>query len=210
MNQKTQKLTLSGVMIALATILSFITIYRLPYGGAITLLSMLPILFVGYVYGVGWGFLTGVVYGVLQGFLGAVSSSAFVGLDVGSVILVCLLDYLIAFGVLGLAGLFKKSIKSPAVAFGLGVFLATLLRYVTHFISGYIVYGSYAEWFFSQEEVTFGAAILNAYSGKVLAAIYSLIYNATYMVPEIILSVIAAVILLSIPEIQKIGKKGSL
>ncbi len=210
MNKKTQRLALSGVMLALATILSFISIYKLPYGGSITLLSMLPILFVGYIYGAGWGVLTGCIYGILQGLLGAVTSAAFAGLDVVSVLLVCAIDYLVAFGVLGLAGVFKSKIKAAPVSFGLGVFLATLLRFAAHFVSGYIVYGSYAEWFFSQSEVTFGQTILNAYSGKALAAIYSLIYNATYMVPEIILSVVAAVILINIPLIKRICKKGSM
>ena len=209
MNQKTQKLTLSGVMIALATILSFITIDRLPYGGSITLLSMLPILFVGYIYGVKWGFLTGVAYGVVQALLGAVGSAAFAGLDAVSVVLVCALDYLVAFGVLGLAGMFKGKIKRLPVAFGLGVFVSTLLRFATHFISGYIVYGSYAEWFFSQESVTFGQAVLDMYSGKLLAAVYSLIYNATYMVPEIVLSVIAGAILVNIAPIKALCQKGT-
>ncbi len=210
MNQKTQKLALSGIMIALAAILSFISIYRLPYGGSITLLSMLPILFVGYIYGVRWGILTGMVYGVIQALLGAVTSAAFAGLDVVSVLLVCALDYLVAFGVLGLSGIFKNKIKNVNVSFGLGVFVSTFLRYITHFISGYIVYGSYAEWFFSQKEVSFGQAMLNEYSGKALAAVYSLIYNATYMVPEIILTLIAGVIIINIPQIRKISKKGSL
>ncbi len=210
MNKKTQKLALGGIMIALATILSFITIYRLPYGGSITLLSMLPVLFVGYIYGTKWGLLTGVVYGVIQALLGAVTSSAFAGLDILSVILVCILDYLVAFGVLGFAGIFKKKIKSPATSFGLGVFVCTFLRYATHFVSGYIVYGSYAEWFFTQDGVTFGQSILNVYSGKALAAIYSLIYNATYMVPEIILSVVVGIILINIPQIKRICQRGSI
>ncbi len=210
MNQKTQKLALSGIMIALATILSFISIYKLPYGGSITLLSMLPILLVGYIYGSGWGLLTGAVYGVVQALLGATMSSAFAGLDVISVILVFMLDYIVAFGVLGFAGIFKKKIKSTPVSFGLGIFVSTFLRYITHFISGYIVYGSYAEWFFSETEFPAGQAILDAYSGKLLAAIYSLIYNATYMIPEIILSIIAGVIIINIPMIKKICQKGSL
>ncbi len=210
MNKNTQKLALSGIMIALATILSFITIYRLPYGGSITLFSMLPILLVGYIYGTKWGLLTGIVYGIIQGLLGAVTSSAFAGLDVLSVVLVCALDYLAAFGVLGFAGIFKKKIKSTSVSFGIGVFICTLMRYIIHIISGYIVYGSYAEWFFTQDTVSFGQSILDTYSGKVLALVYSLIYNATYMVPEIILSVVVGVILVNIPQIKKICKKGLL
>ncbi len=208
--KKTQKLVLSGIMIALATILSFITVYRLPYGGSVTLLSMLPILFVGYIYGTGRGVLTGVVYGAMQAILGAATSSAFAGLDFLNVMGVLMLDYFVAFGVLGLAGVFKSKIGNIQLSFGLGVLLSTILRYLVHFISGYIIYGSYAEWFFSQAEVSYGAAILNAYSGKALAAVYSLIYNATYMVPEIILSVVAGVAIISIPPIMKICKKGSL
>ena len=126
MNQKTQRLTLSGIMIALATILSFITIYRLPYGGAITLLSMLPILFIGYIYGVAWGLLTGVIYGTLQALLGAGTSAAFAGLDVFSVFLVFMLDYFVAFGVLGFAGICKNKVKNTSVSFGIGVFIFTM------------------------------------------------------------------------------------
>ncbi|MDO4618237.1 MAG: energy-coupled thiamine transporter ThiT [Clostridia bacterium] len=210
MNKKSQKLALGGVMIALATILSLITIYSLPYGGSITLLSMLPLLFVGFIYGKAWGVLTGVIYGILQAILGAATSSAFAGLDFVSVMLVIILDYLVAFGVLGFAGIFKNKIKNIPLSFGLGVFLSTTLRYITHFISGYIVYGSYAEWFFSQETVSYGEKIMSEYSGKMLAAVYSLIYNATFMIPEIILSVIAGILIVNIPGIKEICKRGSL
>lgn len=210
MNKKTQKIALSGIMIALATILSFITIYRLPYGGSITLLSMLPILLFGYIYGIAWGVMTGIIYGVIQALFGAATSSAFAGLDIISVFLVFGLDYFGAFGVLGFAGIFKKKIKNISVSFGLGTFISSFLRYIIHVISGYIVYGSYAEWFFGQTEVSFGQAILNEYSGKALALIYSLIYNATYMVPEIILSVIAGIFLVNIPQIKKFCKNDSL
>ncbi len=208
MNKKTQRLALSGVMLALAAILSFVTVYRLPYGGSITPASMLPVLFVGYIYGVKWGVLTGCIYGVIQALLGAVTSAAFAGLDVFSVIAVCVLDFLVAFGVLGLAGAFKRKVKPTAVAFGAGILLATLLRYAAHFVSGCIVYGSYAEWFFGQREVPFGSAVLNAYSGKALAAVYSLVYNGTYMVPEIIISVVVGVILINVPQIKEICRKG--
>lgn len=209
MNKNTQKLAVSAIMIALATLLSFITVYRLPYGGSITAFSMVPILITGYIFGIKWGLLSGVIYGVLQAVLGTFVSSAFAGLDVKSVLLVCLLDYLVAFGVLGLAGILKKAVKNDAVSIGLGAFIATLLRFAAHFLSGYIVYGSYAEWFFTQETVTFGDKIMSTFSGQALAAIYSLIYNATYMVPEIIISVIGCVILVNIPPIKKLIKNSN-
>lgn len=206
MNKKTKKLTLSGIMVALATILSFITIYRLPYGGSVTLLSMLPILLVGYIYGTGWGITTGIIYGIVQSVFGAVTSSAFAGLSFINIILVLTLDYVIAFGFLGLSGIFKNKIKDDTVSFGLGVFVSTVLRYLTHILSGYIVYGSYSEWFFSQNNVPFGQTILNEYSGKMLSLTYSVIYNATYMIPEIIISVIAGICIIKLPQIIELCK----
>lgn len=203
MNKKTQKIAVSAIMVALATLLSFITLYRLPYGGSITPFSMVPILLCGYLFSVKWGLLTGVVYGVLQALLGTFVSSAFVGLTIGNIVLVCLLDYIIAFAVLGLAGIFKKRLKSTALSIGLGAFVATFLRFVAHFVSGYVVYGSYAEWFFNENTSYFGTQILDTFTGKGLALIYSLVYNASYMIPEIVLSIIGCVILINIPPVKK-------
>ena len=100
----------------------------------------------------------------------------------------CLLDYTLAFTVLGLGGIFKGKVKSDVKAIFLGALLATFLRYVCHFFSGVILWGSYAEWFFSQEGFAFGASVLAKYSGMLLSVIYSLVYNGLYMVPEIIIT----------------------
>ncbi|MPM68962.1 Thiamine transporter ThiT [bioreactor metagenome] len=210
MNKKIQKLTVSGVMIALAVSLSFVKVFALPYGGSITAFSMVPIMLVGFIYGIPWGLLTGAVYGVIEGVLGATVTAAFADQDVKGVLIICLLDYIVAFSVLGLSSIFKKGIKNAPVAFGLGTLTSGLLRYLCHFISGYLVFGQWAEWFFTQKSVTFGQKILEKYSGKGLAAIYSLIYNGTYMIPEIILSVILAVILMNIPQVKRIAYSGNL
>ena len=207
MNKKPRKITLRGIMVALGTILSFITIYRLPYGGSVTLISMLPILLIGYIYGTAWGITTGIIYGIIQSVFGAATSSAFAGLNFTSIILVLTLDYIVAFGALGFSGIFKKIIKNDCVSFGVGIFFSTVMRYVTHIFSGYIVYGSYAEWFFSQDMVSFGQNILNEYSGKILSLIYSVIYNATYMIPEIIISVVAGVCIIKLIQIKELCEK---
>ena len=80
MNKNTKKIVTCGVLIALATVLSFIKVYELPYGGSITLFSMVPIVVLGYKYGVKWGVFSGVIYSVLQAILGATQSNAFAGL----------------------------------------------------------------------------------------------------------------------------------
>lgn len=202
MNQKTLRLTTSGIMIGLGAILSFIKVFELPWGGSVTLFSMVPVMVLGYMYGPRWGLLCGAVHGVLQAVFGA-ASQAFAGQDVLSVIAVLFIDYIVAFSVLGLAGIFKNKIKNNIVAFGLGAACAGVFRYIAHVISGFLIFGSYAEWFFGDPESGFsaakGAEIMSLYTGKMLSLVYSLIYNAAYMIPETVISVIAVLILMSIP-----------
>ena len=196
-------------MIALSTVLSFIKIFRLPYGGSVTAFSMVPVLFIGYIFGIKAGIGAGCVYGIIQAIQGAVSSS-FAGISGWSVAAVLLLDFLLAFGALGFSGIFKNKISKPSLSFALGALVAGALRYLCHFLSGVIVYGSYAEWFFSQETVTFGGKILDRFSGLPLATLYSAIYSATYMIPEIIISVFLCALLVKIPRIGKICAAGKL
>lgn len=200
----TVKLTVSAIMVALSTVLSFVKFSELPYGGSVTLFSFVPILFVGYAYGAGWGIGAGLVHGILQTIFGINSAISGAGFKWWQVMLCALLDYLIAFGVLGLGGVFKKSIKNPQASFALGALFACVLKYVSHFFSGYILFGGWAEWFFTEGGGTsYGAKILSAYSGNALSAVYSLIYNATFSIPETILSIVMVVILISVKPIRK-------
>ena len=91
--------------------------------------------------------------------------------------------------------MFKGKIRSTSAALALGTIVVSFLRLAAHFISGYLFFGSYAEWFFSQEGFTLGQTILSKYSGTLLAAIYSLFYNASYMIPEMIITAAVAAIL---------------
>lgn len=202
--KKTQRLTVSGVLIALATILSFIKVFDLPFGGSITLCSMLPIMTIGFMYGAKWGLYAGTAYGIIQGILGATMSSAFADQKLWGILLICILDYIVAFAVLGLAGMFKNKIKSVPVAFVLGVTVAGILRYITHVVSGFILFGGWAEWFFSQEGFySWGQTILDNFSGTGLSLIYSIIYNAMYMIPEIIITAIVGGIIIAVPIMRK-------
>lgn len=204
-SEKTKRLTLSGVLIALGTVLSLLTIFKWPWGGSITVCSMLPLAVLGYTYGVKWGLLSGFVYGVLQALLGATMSQAFAGMDAGSTVAILCLDYLLAFSVIGLSGMFKGKIKNHTVALVIGTIVAVLARYLVHTISGYIFYASYADWFFGEAFVNdFSAAIVATCSPKMLGLVYSIIYNGCYMIPEVFITAIpAAIVINAVPPIRR-------
>lgn len=217
---KTERLTTSAIMLALAATLAvtcaLIPFLNLPFGGGFTIASMLPIVIVSYMYGLRWGLFTSFTYAFLQIMmdlaLGTSSSvvmalfmptsDGYMGAFAGVAIVV--IDYLIAYTVLGLGGIFRNKIKNKSVALCLGAILALTLRYIAHIASGAIFYGAWAEWFFSQEGFyAIGAKILERFSGGVLALIYSVFYNGLYMIPEIVITAVAAVIVSAIPLIKK-------
>jgi thiamine transporter len=153
-NFDTKVLAEMAITIALATVLSYIKIFHMPYGGSVTLGSMVPILLISFRRDVKVGVTTGIVYGFVQMFLDGWFYSP-VGM---------FLDYPFAFGVLGLAGLFKKQ---PII----GVIVGLIGRFVGHFISGVVFFGMYAPEGMSP-------------------VIYSAIYNGSYILPEIVISAV--------------------
>lgn len=201
MKNNTKTLAVCGIMTAMSVVLSFIKIFEMPYGGSITLFSMVPIIFAGYAYGTKWGLACGTVFGIVDCLIGASGTLAYLTDDMMNFILCLLFDYIVAFAVLGLSGVFKNKIKNSKVAFAAGAGFAVFLRFVCHFITGYIVWRDYAVDTLSVNE--FGQKIVDTFSGEGLAAIYSLVYNGSYMLPELVLSVIGAVILISIKPLNK-------
>lgn len=202
-SNKTLRLVTSGVFIGLASVLSMIKVYALPFGGSVTLFSMLPILVLGYMYGVKWGLLCGGVYGVLQMILGATMSQAFAGLQGFTIPVMALLDYIVAYVVVGFSGMFKNKLKNHTVAFSLGATVAILLRLVCHFLSGWILWGSYASGYFEEMNNSFGSFMLSNFDGQMLAALYSLVYNASYMLPELVMSIIGIVAIMAIKPLNE-------
>lgn len=212
--ESTVRLVESALLIAIAAVIELISKalgLELPFGGTVTLASMFPIVLIAYKYGTKWGLLSGFTYSIVQMLLGVkVVSAMFLPGDgqmaVWQAICVCLLDYVLAYTVLGFGGIFKGKFKKPAGELALGTFVALLLRYLVHIVSGAIFYGAWAEWFFSQEGFySIGEKILNTFSGTSLSIIYSIFYNGLYMVPEIIITTVVAAILGAVPQIT--GKK---
>lgn len=205
----------SAVLISLAAVLEWVSkmiIPEMPFGGQITIVSMLPVILVGWKYGVGKGLVTGLIYSFVQMALGVKTISAmimpasedYLG-SIGNVILMFLFDYILAYTVLGLGAMYKRVIKKNSLSLALGVFTVITLRYICHIVSGYILFGAWAEWFFTQDGFySWGQTVINTFSGNSLSLVYSIIYNGFYMIPEIIITTIIAVVIGKIPQITKV------
>lgn len=204
----------SAVMIALAAVLELVSksiIPEMTFGGQITIVSMLPVVLVAWKYGVGKGIITGFVYSLVQMAMGASTISKMIlpSSDeyLGSLLNIALMfafDYILAYTVLGLSAMYRKVIKKDYVSLALGAFTVLLLRYICHITSGYILFGAWAEWFFTQEGFySWGQTIMNTYTGNALSLVYSIVYNGFYMIPEIIITTIVATIIGKIPQITK-------
>lgn len=203
-----------SMMIAIATVLAIvcelIPFLNLPFGGGFTIASMLPIVLVSYMYGIKWGLGCAFTYSVVQMLIGFRTVSAFfLPTDenyAGSLVAalgICFIDYVLAYTMLGLGGAFRN-MKSRTAALVLGVILALSLRYAAHIISGYIFFGAWAEWFFTQEGFySIGSSIMSAFSGNALALVYSVFYNGLYMLPEIVITAIAAIPISRLPQVKK-------
>ena len=168
--KKTLKLTETAVMLALGTVLSLVAVVKMPFGGEVTAFSMLPLLVIAYRHRTAWGLFSAFVYAVLQMLLGM--NNLTYATSAEAVAAIIIIDYAAAFTVLGLGGIFRSRIKDGGIALALGTFLACLLRYICHVISGCTVWAGVS---IPTEE----------------GLIFSLSYNAAYMVPETMLTVAA-------------------
>ncbi len=184
-NNKTniKRLVLTAVLIGVGVILSLIKIYQLPLGGSITLLSMLPIALISIEYGLGWGTCGAFIYSLIQFFFGIGEGLFGWGLSPLALIGSILLDYILAYTVIGLAGMFRKK---GTVGIIIGVAVSLLLRFVCHLMSGAIIF-----------DIWLPEKWDNPW-------LYSLVYNGSYMLPELLSTVIGAVILFRIPQFSRL------
>ena len=206
MQHKTQRLTESAMLLAVAIVLELVSkmfIPEMPFGGQVTLASMLPVVLISYRHGVKWGLISGLAYAFIQMALGAKTVAAAFqpgyfgdGRMLLNAFIMCVLDYLLAFTLLGLGGIFRNRIKRPSVSLACGALIALSARYLAHVLSGYILFSGWAAWFFTQDGFpAFGLSLVECLSPNMLGLTYSLFYNAMYMVPEMIVTATAAMLL---------------
>ncbi|MBQ9742214.1 MAG: energy-coupled thiamine transporter ThiT [Ruminococcus sp.] len=184
-----RRLTESGIMLACATVLSMIPLLDMPFGGKLTPLSMLPILLIAYRYGAGWGFGVSFTYGLIQMILGLDNLSY--ATNWLAVVCIILLDYLVAYGVLGFGGIFRGKLKNQSLEFALGVAAGCVLRFLCHFVTGVTVWADP--------------------SGELPVPLFSMLYNGAYMLPEMVLTIIVGVVITSLfdltsPSLRRVKK----
>lgn len=185
-NENTKKLVEAAAMVALAFVLSFIRLFKLPWGGSVTLLSMLPILVYAIRRGTSWGLMCSFAFSLLQFFQGIGDGLFGWGLTPGALVACIFLDYILAYTAVGLGGIFRKKGFAGWMA---GIVIAVVVRFFVHFLSGCLLWQSYgALWE--------GFSTDNTY-------LYSLLYNGAYMLPELIFTLIGAAVLLSVPATKK-------
>ena len=175
-----------AIMLALSVVLSYIKFWQLPFDGSITLFSMLPVCLIAIKYGWKWGLGTAFCFSWFQILQGGVFSW---GLTPVMLIGSLFLDYILAYTVLGFAGILRK--KGYWGMLG-GITLVCALRFLVHFLAGIIL------WANLEQFVAFGQEWVNR------PVLYSICYNGVYMLPETVLTVAVAAILLKIPQIQKL------
>ncbi len=180
--KRTRILTECAIMVALSCVLSVITIFKLPQGGSITAFCQVPIIVLSYRHGLKWGAFSGFVLSVFQ-LISGLSAFSYVK-TIPAYIAVALLDYLIAFTILGFGGMFRKKIKNQALSIGLGAGIVSTLRLVCHFLSGVTVWADYADGF------------KNVW-------MYSLAYNGSYMGVETVITVLGVVLLSTVLDFSK-------
>ena len=187
-----KRLTEGAVMVALATVLSFLKVVQFPWGGAITVLSMLPIVVFALRYGALQGLAVSFVYSLIQLGQGILMDGLLGwGLTPTALMACIFLDYIGAFSVLCLAGVFGN--KKMGAIIG-GTVLALLLRFVFHYFSGVLIFHSFGE-------LWNGFATDNTW-------LYSLLYNGAYMLPETVFTTAGAVVLFKTPQMRKLLRLG--
>ena len=162
-----KQLTFSAMAIALAMVTSMLKLSKLPFGGSTTLCSMLFITLIGNWYGIGVGLTTALAYGIMQ----LIIDPYIISLPQ------MLIDYIFAFGALGLSGIFCKSKNSLLKGYS----FAVIGRLAFATLSGYIFFPTFMPEYFNN------------------AMIYSICYNAAYIIPEAIITIM----LISLPPVNK-------
>ena len=175
-----RSIAFAALCVALGFALSYVRFFKMPMGGSITFASLLPLMLYSYMFGCRKGVIAGLVYGVLQ----AVQDPWIIHPAQFA------LDYAVAFAGIGLAGCFKSMNVlngKPRLQFTLGAIVAGFFRFISAYYSGVFAFGAYGASYAEQFGIP---ALANEY-------FYSFVYQCMYVIPDLLIVIIAGVILLS-------------
>ncbi len=188
MKKKTKILTECAILVALSTVLSFIKVWNMPWGGSVTLFSMLPVCCVSIRHGLKWGLGSSFVYAIIQLFCGITLDGLLGwGLTPGMLVACIVFDYILPFTALGFAGMFSKNGTRGEI---LGTVMVVVIRFFSHLLSGVYVFASVGR-------LWQGFETSNTW-------IYSAVYNSCYMLPELFMTIIGALLVYKALERNKI------
>lgn len=181
-----RSLSFAAVCVALSFALSYISFFKMPFGGSITFASLLPLMLYSYMFGTRKGVIAGAIYGILQAVQDPwiLHPAQFI------------LDYPVAFAGIGLAGMLRSlNVLSgkPRLQFALGAVIGGCARFISHFFSGALAFGMY------------GAKYAEAYNMPALSNefFYSFVYQCLYVIPDIIIVVVIGILLFSSKNFTK-------
>ncbi len=185
-----RNLAICAVMVALGAVLSLIKIWKMPFGGSVTLVSMLPCAAVSIALGLKWGLAASFTQSVIQLMFGITMDGIFAwGLTPASLIGVILLDYIVPYTCVGFAGILRNH---GHIGVCLGTGFALVLRFLSHLVSGAVIFANFEQF------VAFGTE----WVGR--PWFYSICYNGAYMLPEIIVTMIGAFVIFKLPQMKKL------
>ena len=174
----TRKVLESALLIGVSLVLNEIARFNSTwiYGGSVTLGSMIPLVMLCWRWGTRQGLFSAFVFSVLQMFLGM--KNVMYGRNVLQMALIALLDYVLAYTVIGLAAAPRRIIKNELVALGAGIVVVCALRFLCHFISGWLIWNA-----------------LWPNDKGLSGMVYSLLYNGGYMLPETLIALVIGILL---------------
>ena len=187
-NVKIRALCECAIMVALAFVLSYVRLFKMPLGGSITMASMLPIMLIAIKYGPKIGLGTAFVYSLTQLLQAYTEGDVFPYCETAATLVICMLfDYVFPFTVLGLAGIFKnvRLLKKRVVGAYVGMVTVVIVRFLSHFITGVAIWGQWAP----------------EGMGKY---IYSLAYNGSFLSVDLAICLVCAVPMLCSRAIRRL------
>ncbi|MCH5155591.1 MAG: energy-coupled thiamine transporter ThiT [Clostridiales bacterium] len=182
----TRTITYAAVCVALSFALSYVRLFKMPMGGSITFASMLPLMLFAFMFGSRKGVAVGAIYGLLQAIQDPwiIHPAQFA------------LDYVVAFAAIGLTGiirelgLFKGNMRAQFI---LGATVACGIRFISHYFAGVFAFGVYGAGYAADYNIS---ALANEY-------FYSFVYQCLYIIPELVIVIVAALLVLASQSFRK-------